>query len=106
MGPSMADSCHSGLAHICRCVEIGFADLQVNHVAALRFKRPSTDQNFKCGFCAEALHAGRESHHTTFDVMRKCTVTTQAAGFGCKHNGAAVLNAPMRPEGCLPDPEP
>ena len=74
MSPTVADGGNPGLADIGGCVEIGFADLEVDDVPTLRFKRPSTDQNFERGFSAETLHSGRESHLTAFDFMVACTV--------------------------------
>src|SRR5215213_9945447 len=90
MSPAGANSFHPGLTDIGRCVEIGFADLEVNHVPTLGFERPSTDQDFERRFCPEALHSGRESHLTTFNFTFACTITiwtARAAGLGCKHNG-------------------
>src|SRR5687768_14187817 len=94
MSPPFANGDHSRLADIGGSVEIGFANLEVNHVPALGFERPGTDENFKRGFRPEALHSGRESHLTTFDFTSKCMVTARAAELGCKHNGAAVCVAP------------
>jgi hypothetical protein len=69
VGPPGADGGNPGLADIGGCVEIGFADLEMDHVPTLRLERPGADQDFECRFCAEALHSGRESHLTAFDFV-------------------------------------
>ena len=43
-------------------VEIGFADLQVDHAAALRFERPGSYQDIEGGFDSDAAHSFCEFH--------------------------------------------
>ena len=45
-----------------RSGEIGFADFQVNHAAALRFQRPGSHQNIESRFDSDAAHSFCEFH--------------------------------------------
>ena len=91
VGPAVADGADAGLADVAGGVEIGFADLEVDDVAALRFQRAGADEDFERGFGAEPLHAGREFHGTTFclsstNVSRARIADDDRRG----HNGAPI----------------
>jgi hypothetical protein len=50
----------SCLDDVARCIEIGFADLQMNNVAALRLERFRFHQHFECGLRTKSRHAPGE----------------------------------------------
>jgi hypothetical protein len=56
-------------------IEVGLADLHVNHTLALRFERPSARENFEGAFRSEARHGfgetiGFRCEHLTVQTFR------------------------------------
>ena len=43
----------SGFDDVCGCVEIGFADLEMDHVFALCFQSACLNEDIKGGFCSQ-----------------------------------------------------
>src|SRR4051812_8631388 len=64
MSEAFVERAASGVDDISRCIEIGFANLKMNNVAALCFQRPRLNQNFEGGLGAETRHALCEAKFT------------------------------------------
>ena len=62
MRPALVERFLGRFHDVRRSREIGFADLQVDHTAALRFQRAGAYQNIEGGFEYEAAHSFCEFH--------------------------------------------
>ena len=62
VGPTLVERLLGGLDYVGRRREIGLADFQVNHAAALRFQRTGAHQDVESRFDADAGHSFCELH--------------------------------------------
>ena len=56
MGEALMQSVAGGVDNVCRRIEIGFPNLEMNDVAAICLQRPRLHQYFERGLSAETRH--------------------------------------------------
>ncbi len=66
VGPALIESAFGGFHDVARRGEIGFADLEVDYIAALRFNAARFEQNIEGRFDLDVLHSFGKFQNKTF----------------------------------------
>jgi hypothetical protein len=62
MRPALVEGLNGSIDYVAWGLEIGFANLQMDDITPLRFKRFGADENLESGFSADSRHGGGKLH--------------------------------------------
>ena len=82
VGPALVERLLGGFDDVRRGREIGLADFQVDHAAALRFQRTGAHQDVEGRFDADAGHSFCELH-SRYTFLNILSLTDRHLAVGC-----------------------